>query len=331
MRLVYLLGVSLVFPLPAVVRAQFASSQSPQVVSQFNQMSPGRVTTAQHQSRNTITASVLPVAGQAPMPMTPSVGNPPMVPTPPVNMAPQPQSGMQPLPNVGNPTSGGTDTYVDPRYAGTPVATPNMQSWTAVSDGPITYELYFRAGVNLPWGNDFLNETLNEGWVASFGGRTLFFDSDGTSAFAVDIHGMYTYNNSGSPLVTTFRGSTFNVRSLMRTGVGIGLGEDIFTAGSGIVGTNYGLNMRYGYDAGVRFGTSHVDLNPTTIIGGYSRHHDVYWEPFAGIHATSEIPMGSSTFLIGGRVEGYWTSTDVLPGGGDLSGVNVLLSLGWRF
>ena len=197
--------------------------------------------------------------------------------------------------------------------------------------GPIGQEVYVRIGASFPIGNGFLARALNTGYAAHFGGRAQFFDPSGASAWVIDLHGFYTYNNANAEDIVTVRGEPATVRALHRSGVGAGLGEDYFLAGPGFVGWLWDANLRYGWDVGGRWGTGHTDLNNPFVPALYRRKHDVFLQPFIGLNATVDVPFGGWTCFVGGRLEWNYTFSHLLPKGGDFHEVVAQMTFGVRY
>ena len=197
--------------------------------------------------------------------------------------------------------------------------------------GPVGQEVYTRFGASFPLGNGLLARGLNIGWVAQVGGRAQYFDPAGDAAWTADLHVTYTYNNGSGQDVATVRNEPVTVRALHRSAVGFGFGRDYFLAGPGFVGGMWDANLRYGWDAGGRWGAGHVDLNPLLQPGFYRRHYDVFGQPFLGAHSTLEVPVGGWTWLVGGRLEANHTFSDILPKDGSFYEVTATLILGLRY
>lgn len=197
--------------------------------------------------------------------------------------------------------------------------------------GPIGQEIYVRSGASFPIGNGLLVRGLNIGWATTVGGRAQFFDAAGDEAWVVDLHGFYTYNNAGGQDVATVRGEPVTVRALHRSGIGLGLGRDYFLAGPGFVGGLWDANFHYGWDAGARWGAGHVDLNTVINPGFYRRHYDVFGQPFIGLNAALDIPMGGWTGFVGGRLEWNYTFSDILPKQGSFQEVVAQVTFGVRY
>jgi hypothetical protein len=201
--------------------------------------------------------------------------------------------------------------------------------------GAITYDLYFRTGFSFPVGGGTISQSLNTGWMFRGGARTLFFDPQGSSAWLIDTHLDYTYNSGKANKPLAFFGLPTTLSSLSRWNVGLGLGKEWYTNGPGFVTPNANwTNMSYGFDVGGRWGTTSAHYNLTRGVRGLmrEREYDVTGGLFGGLNLNYEFPMGGWTFLLGGRLEGAMTFTDVLRGyGGTLYDVNLLLSAGVRY
>jgi hypothetical protein len=199
------------------------------------------------------------------------------------------------------------------------------------ADGPIGQEVYLRFGANFPIGNGLLARGLNTGYTVQVGGRSQFFDPSGTSAWAVDVHVHWSYNNADSQDVVTVRGEPVFVRELHRWAAGLGVGRDTFLTAPGFVGGTWDANFRLGWDVGGRWGSGHVDLNPLFEPQGYRRHQDVFAQTFAGVMATMEVPVGAWTGIVGGRLEWDYTFADFIPKGSSFHEINALLMCGVRY
>jgi len=180
-------------------------------------------------------------------------------------------------------------------------------------------------------GNGLLARGLNIGYATAAGGRAQFFSRAGAPAWTVDLHAFYSYNDAGGQDIVTVRGEPVTVRALHRSGVGLGVGQDYFLAGPGFVGGLWDANLRYGWDAGGRWGAGHADLNSAFVRALYRRHYDVFGQPFVGVFSTLDIPMGGYTCLIGGRVEWNYTFSDIIPKQGSFQEVVAQLMFGVRY
>jgi hypothetical protein len=196
--------------------------------------------------------------------------------------------------------------------------------------GPVGQEVYFRFGASLPYGDGLLVRALNAGYTLQVGGRSQLFEPVGNTAWAADLHLQYQFNNANAEDVVTVNREPVLVRSLHRWGVGAGVGQDMFLSAPGFVGGTWDANFRLGWDVGARFGTGHVDLNPLFDLSGYRRKQDTFWQPFAGVMAAVEMPIGGWTWIGGGRLEWAYTSWDIIKDA-EFHEVNALFMVGVRY
>ena len=236
--------------------------------------------------------------------------------------------------------SSATPTSATPVAAAPLVAPAPGGPWASVpatccgpigGDGPVGQEVYVRTGPSIPFGKGVLADALNAGWNVTLGGRSLFFNQTGSAAWTIDAHLAYTLNNAGGQQLAFLNNAVFTVRNLHRTAIGLGGGRDWFLSAPGFVGGTWDANFRFGVDAGARWGTGHVDLNPVGDPTGYRRHHDVFGQSFAGVHADVNVPVGGWTFVLGGRFEWDYTFSDLLPTAGNFHDINLLLTVGVRY
>ena len=196
----------------------------------------------------------------------------------------------------------------------------------------------------LPTG--FLAKTLETGWEVEGGGRSLFFNPDGTAAWTVDL-GLSNINNHGQhsdrvAILNIFETDALGVTAkhlvpvtisnLNRTYGNLSLGREWYLwgtagncAGCGNIGD--GTNWRAGVDLGGRYGTERLELHEirhrTEVIEGL----------FAALHTDLEIPCGGWLFVVGARVE--WGNTWMhqilqdLPE--NLQNIDVLVNFGVRY
>ena len=198
--------------------------------------------------------------------------------------------------------------------------------------GRSAQEVYVRTGGQLPDGNGLLVRGLNIGYATTAGGRAQFFSPAGDTAWTVDLHAFYTYNDGGGQDIVTVRGEPVTVRALHRSGVGLGVGQDYFLAGPGFVGGLWDANLRYGWDVGGRWGAGHVDLNSAFVRALYRRHYDVFGQPFVGLNVRPSTSRWADTpGLFGGRVEWNYTFSDILPKQGSFQEVVAQLMFGVRY
>ena len=198
-------------------------------------------------------------------------------------------------------------------------------------NGPIGQDVYFRAGVALPFGKGNLPKELNLGWTFQLGARSEFFDTDGRAAWAVDAHVYYAYNNAGGQGIVFLRNDIVTVRALHRWAAGLLGGRDWFLNGPGFVGGMWDLNTAYGLDFGGRWGTGHVDAQPITDATGYRRKQDVFGQLLIAAHADFSVPVGGWTFVGGARLELDYTASDFLNSGSCFYDLNFMLTVGVRY
>jgi hypothetical protein len=200
-------------------------------------------------------------------------------------------------------------------------------------DGPIGWEVYARGGVSFLYSNTAYAKSLNTGLEADGGWRSLFFNKEADQAWIIGLNLTYNYND-GRP-TNSFRlaGDPVTLRNLDRTAVGLGFGHDWFVFGPGSVGRYWDTNVRYGFDAGARWGSQHLDLNIIGTNDGYLRHQDGFGAAYAGIHFDVDIPMGAWTFFGGVSSSFVYTfSGALLPGvNTNLHELNTMLTMGVRY
>lgn len=301
----------------ALLTGTAASAQSPAAEPAIAAALPGGTVVGAPGSNPAASVTVLPIADTPPTP-GPAAGAPIVVPTTP--------------PNGGKVIAG---PALIPEG---PLVTPITTNATGAdccgpvgAHGPIGQEVYVRIGASFPIGNGLLARALNTGYVAHAGGRAQFFDPSGTTAWTVDLHGFYSYNNANAEDIVTVRGEPVTVRSLHRSGVGLGLGQDYFLVGPGFVGGMWDANLRYGWDIGARYGAGHTDLNSPFVPALYRRKYDVFGQPFLGLNATLDVPVGGWTCFVGGRVELNYTTSDLLPKDGSFYEVVGQFMFGVRY
>jgi hypothetical protein len=200
-------------------------------------------------------------------------------------------------------------------------------------DGPIGWEVYARGGPSFVYSNTAYAKSLNTGIEAEGGWRTLFFNKDADRAWIIDLNLVYTYNDGHPQNSFTLADSPVTLRNLHRTAVGLGFGHDWFVFGPGSVGRYCDTNIRYGFEAGARWGTQHLDLNIVGTNDGYLRHQDGFGEAYAGIHFDMDIPMGGWTFFTGFSSEFVYTfSGAIIPNvNTNLHELNTMLTAGVRY
>jgi len=198
--------------------------------------------------------------------------------------------------------------------------------------GSIHSELYVRGGLTFPTGGSFFKDRIETGWLVQGGLRSLFFDAADIRAWTVDFSLSYT-NNPGTGDQDQFLqdGILSTVRDLHRSAVTASLGREYY-----IIGTAHSCDRhwRVGADAGIRWGTTRLDLNTFDVTPvGFRRVNSTHYGPVIAVHSDIECPIGCCT-LIGG-VRGEWV--DVFNKGlvqlqdNEVMEWNVLLTLGVKY
>lgn len=200
-------------------------------------------------------------------------------------------------------------------------------------DGPIGWEVYGRGGASFHYSNTAYAKSLDTGVEADGGWRTLFFNKDADRAWIIDLNVVYNYNDGNPKNTFTLVGNPVSLRNLDRTAAGLGFGHDWFVFGPGSVGGYCDTNLRYGFEAGARWGTQHLDFNIVGTDNGYLRHQDGFGAAYAGVHFDVDIPMGGWTFFGGVSSSFVYTfSGAIIPGiNTNLHELNTMLTMGVRY
>ncbi|HEY3787218.1 MAG TPA: hypothetical protein VGL71_00130 [Urbifossiella sp.] len=218
-------------------------------------------------------------------------------------------------------------------------------------NGPISYEVYWQTGPVIPFGSGPFTDRLHVGWNVGGGGRSLFFNKDGSAAWAIDLGLNYTYNRGSNDNFVDLETKQLplqganntaiaqpdlyhevRIRGLSRTAFQFGIGRDWFMWGTGMPGAADGWNFRIGTDVGGRWGTAHVDMVPLDDPGGYSRRQAVFHGTYLGLHTNLEFPLGGMVGFFGSRVEWSYDWMNIVPPiKGDVQNINLLFSGGVRF
>jgi hypothetical protein len=278
---------------------------------------------------------------QLPPPATPAPQSPISSVIPPPSQAPAIQAGL-PAGSVPDPWI----TYDRPGCCG-PMG----------GNGPIGWEYYLRNGVNIPTGNNILQNSLNPGWFTEIGARSLFFNAANTAAWTADVGVGYQYNNAGGPdhvfnvlfpfnvqnfavfpptTTLTFAPVPVTIRDYQRAFVAVAGGFEVYP---GQPAYCPGTHFRVGADVGGRYGASRLELNDlgNPNIVGYRRLYDVYGAVTLSVHADVEIPITACTWFVAGfRAEWDYNWTDILHDAAphqsaNLADINLLLTAGFRF
>jgi hypothetical protein len=222
------------------------------------------------------------------------------------------------------------------------------------ANGPLTYELYTRTGPSfvIGGGNVFAG-ALEFGWNVTGGGRSLFFNQAGDSAWYLDLGLGYTYTRGGDRVINVFSPRErisdegdpnfgqlagpdeihpFRVRALHRTTFNYALGRFWWLNGPGYLPAEADWNSRVGFDVGGRWGTNHVDLEPVAEPTNYLRRTGISHGIYVGANWDWERPMGAWVLFGGLRAEwGHNWMNLVPPQDGNVQDINALLTLGVRF
>jgi hypothetical protein len=247
---------------------------------------------------------------------------------------------------------GGGDAANGATNGGTPDL--NVSSWIAYprcnccgplgGDGPISAELYARTGVSFPFGPGILNEHTSPGIKVAGGVRTLLFNPTVDAAWTIDLGASTAWygpaglptvqirnpNSAGSP--DTHPLVPVTPKSVNQSFLELALGRELYLWGTGACGCDAaGPTWRVGWDAGARWGTGRVSLQPNTTfirprtgtLGGFT----------VALHSDLEVPHGCCVLFVGLRTEYGWGFGDLLGARNDtdLQTVNVMLNFGFRY
>jgi hypothetical protein len=253
--------------------------------------------------------------------------------------APLPRSA-EPLPP---PTGYGGRMETGPLSSTAPGEAPGDQhvmaglsSWIAYTrpdccgpvggDGPILMELFVRSGTTLPVEGDTFGHVLSPGWEIEAGGRSLFFDPDGATAWTIDLSLTQMYNHGQrSDIVFSVLDAAVTMKALHRTFGNAAVGREWYLYGPA---TACGLRWRAGFDLGGRLGTGRADFNNSP----FTHRTDVLYGAFAALHTDVECQCGCCTYLFGFRAEWDYMWSDILrETNSEMQDVNLLLTAGVRF
>jgi|GEM_PF-7122323 len=198
-------------------------------------------------------------------------------------------------------------------------------------NGPIGSEFIIRTGPTWTIGGGAFKDALNVGYQVAGVGRTLFYNTSGSSAFVVDVGLMYTINQGNGNDIQMIYEKPATIRTLHRTAVQVGLGKEWFTSGPGFLNVLQNSTSHFGIDAGARYGTTHVDLTPLGTEFDYARLHGIYGGAYVGASYGWDLPLGGYTFNFGMRGEYAYTSSDVLPMNSDQHELSLFLTFGMRY
>jgi hypothetical protein len=266
----------------------------------------------------------------------------PMSPTLPTEMAPTP------APLSGNPTP-----------VPAPAPTGRLSDWIIGTKpeccGPfgektLSYEIYLRNGLNIPFGGGALAKSLDPGWEIQAGARLLFFNAPQDAAWTVDLGVRNIYNHANGLNTATLENiwvpnpnfipqlgaSPDNPVSILLPEQPVTMKYFNRTAATAAVGREWYLwntadsnnrMWRAGFDAGMDYGSEKLGLNELK-----HRTH-VYGGTVLSMHTDVEIPHGAFVYQAGFRVEWDYTFSEILQdqNNGNVFDVNLILTLGVRF
>jgi hypothetical protein len=231
----------------------------------------------------------------------------------------------------------------DPRLAPTPEGPAQPSSWITYErpgccgpcgrNGPITYELYIRTGPSLPVGPGGLSHTIETGWMVQGGGRSLFFNVPRTSAWTVDVGIGNIWNNGNRPNLTYSilqSPAPVSTLAMYRTYVALAGGKVWYLNGPA---DNCHFNWRIGIDGGGQLGTERLDvMDPAAPNGSdFRRRNDIFGGLLTAVYTDIEIPFKSCAIYTGIRAEYLYTFCDIVPMNSDISNVNLLWTIGFRY
>jgi hypothetical protein len=225
--------------------------------------------------------------------------------------------------------------------------------------------VYLRWGPTVPLDAGYFGKTLTTGWTVQVGGRSLFFNPEGTRAWTIDasisnvsshgqrsnevavLHDLLVLGEVTDPITGTSTSQPVRVPAvgvtvshLNRTFVNLGLGREWYIIGDGLhrIGCESDCNhggwhgwldgamWRAGVDFGGRYGTAKLELHEI------NHRDDVIGGVWVSVHSDMEIPCGGCLFIVGGRFEWDYTWTDILQTTDtDLQNISFLMTLGIRF
>jgi hypothetical protein len=270
-----------------------------------------------------------------------------------------PAPGIAPRIWEGGAAPGAAPDGAAPSAAPAPLAPAGLSSWITYdrpkaccgpigANGPITTEIFLRAGASIVLNDSTLGRTVQNGWAVDGGARSLFFNSEQTAAWAV-TYGVSNYNYHGTrpdikiPLHLLVPNPTANatpaalpinfgtdvpgvtMRALNETFFNLGFGRDWWFWGS--ANCCDGPLWRVGFDVGGRYGSGSVRLwelrHRTDVMGGV----------WVGVHSLCEVPCGCGWFVAGFRAEWGYVWSDIMQrqNDSDLILINLLGQIGYRF
>jgi hypothetical protein len=260
----------------------------------------------------------------------------------------QTPGGMSPLDTAPPPTQADVSAEATPTTQEFPQSF-QLSSWIrgdihqccncCGGSGPIQTELFFRIGPSIPLGTGTVASVLQTGYYVGGGARELFFDTEMTHAWTIELGIANIYNHAhappypGIPLtifiqqptgVPVLTSTSATLEALNRTYLDVGGGYEWYLWGSARC---HDKNWRIGCDTGGRWGSEKADFNEiphrTDVIGGV----------WTAVHTDLEIPCGCCTFQAGLRIEYGYTWSDIMQiqNKSDVQDLNILFNMGMRF
>lgn len=204
--------------------------------------------------------------------------------------------------------------------------------------GPILNEVFLRQGMTFPVAGGIFNNVLAPGYMLSAGGRSLFFNPQGSGAWAIEYGVDYFYNNARKDYEEFDVFGTFvNIRDMHRAAFHISAGREMYLYAPAY---QPGRNWRAGADVGGRYGYMRANLNliaedpandPVPI--DYSRRSDTFGAVFVAFHTDMILPLNDClSFIAGVRAEWSYNFTDIIPTwDSDMQEAAILINVGFTF
>lgn len=197
---------------------------------------------------------------------------------------------------------------------------------------PIGTEVFARFGASVPFGSGTFAATLDTGWMFEGGARALFYNDAHDRAWVVEASISNTYNTANSTVANhsvtlnllqngVFNNQTVTIHDLNQTFANLGFGRDWYFWHA------EGRWLRFGVDAGGRWGTAKADFNEIPHRTG------VLYGGYAAVHTDLLIPCGGCfSFVCGIRGEyDLMQNSNLLQTTETLQGMSLLFNFGLRF
>jgi hypothetical protein len=199
---------------------------------------------------------------------------------------------------------------------------------------PVGTEPFFRVGPSTPFGSGTFAATLDTGWMLEGGVRALFYNEPHDRAWVVEGSISNAYNSANSTTANhsatinilqngVFNNQTVTIHDLNQTFVNLGFGHDWYCWHS----PESGKSLRFGIDAGGRWGTAKADFNEIPHRTG------MLFGAYGAIHADLLIPCGGCfSFVCGVRGEyDIMQNSNLLQETETLQGMSLMFNFGLRF